>query len=184
VPHPTNAAEPPPAMVATDLAAAAKLETLHRGRATLQPPWKSGASAPRKALKSAGLQPLSRRNIPERHTSAKLDELGRGQGEKYNGGERKKNGQTFSAGLSFCRRRSRFRASGRALSPPAAQHPKQSYKPANSHLPERPCCGGAEAAAAEYTIPLWAQPTWEGIRQPAPQLTSIYSSLKFPVTEL
>jgi|HubBroStandDraft_2_1064218.scaffolds.fasta_scaffold07270_4 hypothetical protein len=126
---------------------------------------------------------VARRTIPERHISAKLDKLWeRARGRKYNGGERKKNGQTFSAGLSFCRRRSRFRASGRALSPPATLPQKQSYKPASSHLPERPCCGVAEAVA-DYTFPRWAQPTWEGIRQPAPQLTSMYSSLKFPVTD-
>jgi len=128
---------------------------------------------------------VARRNIPERHTSAKLDKLWeRARGRKYNGGERKKNGQTFSAGLSFCRRRPRFRASGRALGPPATQHPKPSYKPASSHLPERPCCGVAEAAVADDAPTRWAQPKWEGIRQPAPQLTSIYSSPKFPVADL
>jgi hypothetical protein len=122
---------------------------------------------------------MSRRNILERHNRARLDKLGEGKGEKTGEG---KSGQTFSAGLSFCRRSPWFRAAcGRATSPPAMLHQKQSYKPASFHLPERPCCGVVAAVAVvAYTIPRRAHsPRWEGITQKAPLLTSMYSSLNF-----
>jgi hypothetical protein len=56
---------------------------------------------------------------------------------------------------------------------------------ASSHPPEQPFAELAAAVAvAEHTSPRWARsPNWEGMRQTAPQPTSIYSSLKFPVTE-